>query len=471
VQGIIDIPVPIFPIGNIYIGDPYPEFIWGLSDNAAAYHLMLATSPLFSSPLVNDSTITDTTFISPDSLNFEGTWYWKIRAGSGGIWSDFSAVQFFRLDITPPTAPALISPGDVWMADQRPQFEWQASTDNGSGMHKYILQVDNEMQFNYPLALQDSTSNTFYLTPFDLTSNFRYYWRVLARDNAGNIAYSAMGTFGIDHSPPGPPEGFQALPDGWNTDPGYTLNWSNPPDSTGIAMALYKIGGAPSSNYDTTGHFSNPPGSFTADSAGIYIIRLWLVDGLGNVSYLNSAVDTMLYDGSPPYGCEASSPAISGDLSFAVSWSAGADSGSGLSGIYDIRYKDGETGSWVDWIAGFSGFDSVFAGLHGHVYYFEARTYDIAGNFEPFSGIAETQTEVDTTYTGPGYIPGDANNSGEVNGLDVIFLVSFLKGIGPAPDPYLGGDANGSCTVNGLDVTYLVSYFKGGDPPFAGNCD
>jgi len=471
IGGIVDTPDPIYPVGNEYVGDPYPEFIWGSSDNATKYHLMMDLSPLFTDPLINDSTITDTTFISPDSLDSEGTWYWQIRAGNGPVWSDFSLVQYFRLDITPPTAPVLISPGDVWMTDQRPQFEWQASTDAGSGLDKYILQVDNEDQFNYPLSLEDSTSNTFYIPSFDLPSNYRYYWRVLARDNVGNLAYSATGMFGIDNSPPDAPIGFNALPDSWSIDPNFTIDWTNPADSSGIAMALYKIGEAPSGDYDTTGHFDGPPGNYIADFTGTHAIHLWLVDGLGNVSCSNSASDTMLYDGSPPYDCETSSPAVSGELFFTVSWSEGADTGSGISGVYDVRYKDGETGSWIDWIVGFSGLDSVFTGLHQHIYYFEARTYDVAGNQEPFTETAESQTEVDTAYTGPSYIPGDANNSGDVNGLDVLFLVSYLKGTGPPPDPYLGGDANGTCTVNGLDVTYLVSFFKGGDPPFAGNCD
>ena len=471
IGGIVDTPDPIFPIGNEYVSDPYPEFIWGSSGGAIQYHLMLDTSPLFNDPLINDSTITDTTFVSPDSLDSEGTWYWQIRAGNGVAWSDFSLVQYFRLDISPPTVPVLISPGDVWITDQRPQFEWQPSTDGGSGLDEYILQVDDETNFNYPLALEDSTSNTFYVPSFDLPSNYRYYWRVLARDNAGNITYSATGTFGIDNSPPDTPTGFNALPDGWRTDPNFTINWTNPADSSGIVMALYKIGEAPSGDYDTTGHFDNPPGNYVADFTGTYPIHLWLVDGLGNVSYANSASDTMFYDFSPPYGCEASSPAISGELSFTVSWSEGADTGSGISGAYDIRFKDGEAGGWIDWIVGFSGLDSVFTGLHGHIYYYEARTYDNAGNPEPFTDTAESQTEVDTTYSGPSYIPGDANNSGDVNGLDVVFLVSYLKGEGPPPDPYLGGDANGSCDVNGLDVTYLVAFFKGGAPPFAGNCD
>jgi hypothetical protein len=60
--------------------------------------------------------------------------------------------------------------------------------------------------------------------------------------------------------------------------------------------------------------------------------------------------------------------------------------------------------------------------------------------------------------------PGDANSSGQTNGLDVTFLVNYFKGIGPAPEPLLAGDANGDCTTNGLDVIYLVAYFKGTGP-------
>ena len=85
----------------------------------------------------------------------------------------------------------------------------------------------------------------------------------------------------------------------------------------------------------------------------------------------------------------------------------------------------------------------------------------------------------------PGYIPstfwgslyfvtffaGDANGNGQVNGLDVVFLVNYLKGIGPAPDPPLSGDANGDCSVNGMDVVYLTNYLKGiGLAPVVGNC-
>jgi hypothetical protein len=72
-------------------------------------------------------------------------------------------------------------------------------------------------------------------------------------------------------------------------------------------------------------------------------------------------------------------------------------------------------------------------------------------------------------YFGPQYLPGDANGSGDVNGIDVVYLVNYLKG-GPAPQPLLRGDCNGDCATNGLDVVFLVNYLKGGRAPFSGNC-
>jgi len=86
-------------------------------------------------------------------------------------------------------------------------------------------------------------------------------------------------------------------------------------------------------------------------------------------------------------------------------------------------------------------------------------------------GLGTSISDMGAYGGGCSYVPGDVNNSGVSNGLDVIYLVSYLKG-GPAPLRscgcpihgmlYVSADANGSCSVNGLDVTYMVSYFKGG---------
>jgi subtilisin family serine protease len=74
------------------------------------------------------------------------------------------------------------------------------------------------------------------------------------------------------------------------------------------------------------------------------------------------------------------------------------------------------------------------------------------------------------------YRVGDINASGIVDGLDVIYAVTFFKGgLTPAvdcqelcpeePNPfYAAGDVNGSCTFNGVDIVYLVRYLKSLEP-------
>jgi hypothetical protein len=87
----------------------------------------------------------------------------------------------------------------------------------------------------------------------------------------------------------------------------------------------------------------------------------------------------------------------------------------------------------------------------------------------------------DNPYIGTcNYVPGDVNGSGSANGLDVTYLLTYLKGGTPPPQTctcgsygviYNASDANGDCQTNGLDVTHLVNYLKGGNPPtYCGYC-
>jgi len=70
------------------------------------------------------------------------------------------------------------------------------------------------------------------------------------------------------------------------------------------------------------------------------------------------------------------------------------------------------------------------------------------------------------------YITGDLNESGTVDGLDVIYLINFFKGIGPMPILMLSADTNGDCSVNGIDAVYLVNFLKEiGPPPVRGICE
>lgn len=76
------------------------------------------------------------------------------------------------------------------------------------------------------------------------------------------------------------------------------------------------------------------------------------------------------------------------------------------------------------------------------------------------------------------YRPGDVNNNGKFNGMDLVYMVNFWKGTGPPPPCYVEcwegqmlygpADADGSCSFDGLDITYLLNYLKGfGSAPAA----
>ncbi len=64
--------------------------------------------------------------------------------------------------------------------------------------------------------------------------------------------------------------------------------------------------------------------------------------------------------------------------------------------------------------------------------------------------------------------PGDANNDGIINLLDITYLIAYKYMGGSAPVPYeiCSGDPNTDCVVNLLDITNLIAgLYMGGSPP------
>jgi hypothetical protein len=68
------------------------------------------------------------------------------------------------------------------------------------------------------------------------------------------------------------------------------------------------------------------------------------------------------------------------------------------------------------------------------------------------------------------YNLGDANSDGWCNWGDVYELSDWLDGL-MVPDLCPGGgDANGNGQMNGIDLAYLVSFLRGNGPPPLGAC-
>lgn len=189
-----------------------------------------------------------------------------------------------------------------------------------------------------------------------------------------------------------------------------------------------------------------------------------------------SAIDGNLSSGTNPHGY---------NLGYGITGS----SGGWVQGLYSladfagqqvyIRFTyrtDGyvaEEGFYVDDISPLEGFEStisVSSEITDTVYYFEekpvgeyyykVRARDAENQWSSFSD------PIKTYVIEPSFLCGDANGNGNINLLDITFLISFLYKSGPAPDPYQSADVNNSGSINILDITYILSYlYKNGPAP------
>lgn len=210
---------------------------------------------------------------------------------------------------------------------------------------------------------------------------------------------------------------------------------------------------------DTTGFSPTPPVSAGQDTVS-YSFAANLADGEywwrvsawdGSIYGSPSAPRSFIVDTTPPSGTLANSPTVSAEEDFLVTWSSGTDSGSGLSGNYDVMVKV-DNSPWTIWKSNTQDTSATYNGLHQHTYSFEAGTYDLAGNVELFLQTAETTTLVDTVandFTAPG-------------------PPLLLTGGGSNPSPWQNNSTFQIAWVPPTDASGIEkSLFKIGSPPAA----
>lgn len=95
-------------------------------------------------------------------------------------------------DTTAPTTPTLVSPTDGNSTfSTHPTFIWNASTDTGSGMSKYQLYIDTQ------LDTDNISANTTTTTSTNSLSCGSHSWYIKAFDKAGNSSSSNSSTLTI----------------------------------------------------------------------------------------------------------------------------------------------------------------------------------------------------------------------------------------------------------------------------------
>ncbi|MDD3803329.1 MAG: T9SS type A sorting domain-containing protein [bacterium] len=182
----------IYPIGNIKNNTPIYQWHKSYDEHFKDYKLYVNG--------ILQLTVTDTTWTQPTAIT-DGQYVWYVLASdSSGNTTQSTETDTFRLDITKPTTPTLVSPINNSISNVS-IFTWRKSTDNYSGIKRYELWYDDDSMFGSidSFALSDTTYTT------SLTEG-KYYWKVRAIDNSDNIGdWSTRWSFEYDGTIPAIP--------------------------------------------------------------------------------------------------------------------------------------------------------------------------------------------------------------------------------------------------------------------------
>lgn len=155
-----------------------PTLWWSEIPLVANYQLSIARNSAFSN-IVTTQTVTGTSYTVVAPLG-SGVYYWRVRAITPSLqYGNWSAVRKFTVDVTPPPVPVLFAPANNSSSRRTPTFKWRIA----STAVAYEFQYDVNPNFLNPLYTASPTRNL--VTPA-LMNNGTYYWRVRARDAAGN---------------------------------------------------------------------------------------------------------------------------------------------------------------------------------------------------------------------------------------------------------------------------------------------
>jgi hypothetical protein len=437
-----------------YITDSsYINFDWSDVSRADHYIIEIATNSNFSSLVEFDSSLTTSSYRNVGALA-NGTYYWRVTGYNSYMYSPRSAPRSFTVNNLL-AAPTLIAPEDGFLTDTAyVAFDWNDVT----GAVSYVFEAATDSFFNTVIAVDSAVVGSSYGHSF---SDATYYWRVTAFNGTQHSPRSLVRDFQVRTSLSAPnllapPDGFVAdtnrVDFDWGDVPGATRYVFEAASDSNFANVMIVDSSRIASSYPQAGPFAD----------GHYFWRVSATNGMifsPRSSMRDFTVNTTA--GVPaPLLLAPGDGYISSSAYIAFDWTDVPDT------VYYLFELAGDPDFSnmviVDSMVQPSSYTNSDSLSNGEFHWRVKAT-----NGYTWSPYSEARTViVDVTVD---FIPGDANGNGQLNGLDVIYLVNYLKG-GPPPMPYLAGDANGSCNVNGIDVTYLVTFFKGGAYPIRGDC-
>ncbi len=195
-----------------------PVFQWSAIAGAESYELLVSIDVFFVNLIikrVGADALPATAWQSDISLDYDTTYYWKVRASGSSSYSAWSAVSAFttRSSTAIELSPALESPSSSSITPKlyspeagvremplKPIFQWSAIADADS----YELLVSTDASFTNPIIIKIddyALPATAWQSDISLDYDTTYYWKVRASGSSSYSAWSAVSAF-ITESPP-----------------------------------------------------------------------------------------------------------------------------------------------------------------------------------------------------------------------------------------------------------------------------
>lgn len=164
------------------------ELVWQSAAGATRYWLQLDNNADFTSPEINDSTLTDTLYL-PAGLQYGTGYHWRVRVKNAIGWGSPSTEWKFTTIVQVPAVPVLESPEDG------SQFLSSSLTLDWSGTAvTFHLQVSTDSLFQ-SVTMEDSSLTGSEMSVSGLAAGTAYYWRVRGKNDGGTSGWTQAWQF------------------------------------------------------------------------------------------------------------------------------------------------------------------------------------------------------------------------------------------------------------------------------------
>lgn len=383
-----------------------PQLTWGTVAGANAYQVQVDDASSFNS--LNFEYTTPSTTHATTTL-VDGTYYWRVRSDDTvGNWGDWSDVWSFTIDTTAPGIPTLSSPANgASVGYSTPLLEWNAVGD----ATEYQVQVAGTSAFTTP-AFNQTTAGLSFDVPVPLGDGM-YYWRVSARDEAGNWgSWSDVWDFIVDATPPPAPT-TPSPANGASVDYTPQLGWN-----AAAGASEYHVQVATSDTFTTTFVDTTRDKLFVIIPLtlgdGTYYWQVRAVDDAGNWGDWSAAwnfiVDTSALTGpSPPSYISPTDGSDTADTTPTLEWNVAA-----AAAKYNVQVGDDVNG-FTSPVVNEDTTDTnhTTTALSPGFYYWRVRTADSGDNWGTWGAVWSFTVPIPVP-TAPTLIsPADASSTAD----------------------------------------------------------